>query len=88
MRYEITFRTGSTREVLGALVDDVSATGPFSIAAPEQRGTDTWLLRIEPRRHGLAVGFAKVAELLLLLARIGEVTAFIRTDVDEFAAAS
>ena len=88
MRYEITFRTGLAREALGLLVDEVSAAGPFAVGTPEPKGLDTWLLRIEPHHGGLAVGFAKVAELQLLLARAGEVLLLARTDADDLAVAS
>ena len=88
MAYEITYRTGLARDALVALLENIGAGGPFAVAAPETCGVETWLLRIEPRHPDLAVGFAKVAEFQMLLARSGEVLAFTRTDIGSLAVAS
>ena len=88
MHYEMTLRTGLDRDQLEARIRELSESGPFAVSRPEPTSGGHWRVALRPRRTDIAIGFAKVAEFQLLLARTAEVLVMRRTDSDELAVAS
>lgn len=83
----ITIRTPAPRPDIEGRLRTLTASGPFRIRDLSPRGKDEWLLTLEPARPALALGFGKVAELLVLLSRECDVLAIERTPGPSLAAA-
>ena len=88
MHYEITVRTDLDHAGLEQLLGGLTATGPFAFTVHDPRGGSTWTIGLAPRHPGIDVGFAKVAELQLLLCRHAEILSVARADHADLAAAS
>lgn len=69
MSYAITFRTPLPHGMLEQRLQRLTADGPFRVPRLSHHGDGVWTAAVEPARPGLAIGFAKVAELLVLLTR-------------------
>ncbi len=88
MRYTITIRSVLPRDMLQDRLPDLTAGGPFQIGDLAHQGGGAWSFTLRPSRPGMAVGFGKVAELLVLLGREFEVEAVERSALGALAAAS
>jgi hypothetical protein len=88
MRYTITIRSAMTRDMVEERLPRLTAGGPFQVRDLAHLGGGAWAFTLQPVRPGLAVGFGKVAELLVLLAREFDVDAVERSAVNALAAAS
>ncbi len=88
MRYTITIRSVLPREAIEFRLPGLTAGGPFQVRDLVHLGGGVWSFTLHPVRSGLAVGFGKVAELLVLLAREFEVEAVERSSHNALAAAS
>lgn len=85
MHYDITLTSSYEPAALERFVESLISTTPFSLFALEPIGPRTWQLRVGPYKETLVIGFAKFAELQLLLARCGEVVELRRTDLHALA---
>lgn len=88
MHYTVSLRTASGRQSLDDRLRALTAGGPFRVGDLAPVGFGAWTFRLQPARPEIAVGFAKVAELLVLLAREFEVQAVERSPSRAVAAAS
>ena len=88
MRYTITIRSVLPRETIEGRLPGLTAGGAFQVRDLVHLGAGVWAFTLQPVRPGLAVGFGKVAELLVPLAREFEVEAVERSAVGTLAAAS
>lgn len=79
MTYSVTIRCVSSTE---------PPADPFRMRDLAPAGHGLWTFRLEPTRRDMLVGFGKVAELLVLLAREFEVHAVGRAPASALAAAS
>jgi hypothetical protein len=73
MHYTVSIRTAAGRQELDDRLWKLTADGPFRVAGLDPVGAGTWAFHLAPTRADMAVGFGKVAELLVLLAREFEV---------------
>lgn len=69
MHAKITITTSLPRAALEPLLADLTAGSPFRVRNLDHLGGGLWAFALQPLRPGLAIGFAKVAEMLVLLAR-------------------
>jgi len=69
MHATVTITSSLPPAALGGRLDELSGPGPFRVQDLTPLGSGEWAFTLGPRRTGLAVGFAKLAELLVLLAR-------------------
>ena len=69
MHATITISAASPRATVERRLAALTAAGPFRVRsfAPLENGA--WEVVLRPARPGVAIGFAKLAELLVLLAR-------------------
>ncbi len=88
MRYAITIRSLASRDELEVRLSRLVMGGAFHVRDLVHLSAGTWSFTIQPIRPELAVGFGKVAELLVLLARECDVHALERLAVGTLAAAS
>lgn len=88
MRYTIRIRSAMTRDMIEERLPRLTAGGPFQARDLAQLGAGAWVFALQPVRPGLAVGFVKVAELLVLLGREFDVDAVERSAISALAAAS
>jgi hypothetical protein len=88
MRYTVTIRSILPREAIEGRLPCLTAGGAFQVRDLVHLGAGVWAVTLQPVRPGLAVGFGKVAELLVLLSREFEVEAVERSAVGTLAAAS
>ena len=92
MTYEIILVTELDGAGLRRRWSEIVETSPFAFDAPLPAGPGRWTLHLAPRRPDVRPNFAKVAELLVLLARVGTVESLARTDLvsdrERYAAAS
>ncbi len=88
MRYRITITSALPPGSTEHRVPSLAAGGPFRVRDIMHLGGGTWGFTIYSARPGLAVGFANVAELLVLLAREFDVIAVERVSVEALASAS
>jgi hypothetical protein len=78
MHVRITIETRASRQQIEDRLVERTADGPFAVRDLLHLGAGVWSVTLEPVRPGLAVGFAKVAELQLLLVREFDVYAVER----------
>lgn len=88
MNYSITFRTPLHRDILEERLQQLTADGPFRVPTVSHHGGGVWTASLQPTRPGMAIGFAKVAELLVLLTREFDVSGVQRLAASPIAAAS
>jgi hypothetical protein len=88
MRYTITIHSVLPRETIEERLPSLMAGGPFQVREFVHLGGRVWSFTLQPCRPGMAVGFGKLAELLVLLAREFEVEAVERSARGALAAAS
>ena len=88
MTYSVTIRCVSSTETPGDRLRNLTAASPFRMRDLAPAGHGLWTFRLEPSRRDMLVGFGKVAELLVLLAREFEVHAVGRATGGTLAAAS
>ena len=88
MRHAITIHTALPRDTLENRLAALTVGGPFRVPDLAHLGGGLWSFTLQPSRHGLAIGFGKVAELLLLLAREFEVEGVEWSSPGALAAAS
>lgn len=89
MHSTITIRTAAGRHVLHERLQALTAGGPFQVCGLEPVGVGTWTFHLATTRSDMVVGFGKVAEFLVLLAREFDVQAVAgRTPWRSVAAAS
>jgi hypothetical protein len=69
MHAQVTISTGFPRAALEPRLAKLTAGGPFRMRDLAHVGGGVWTFAIQPQRPGLSIGFAKFAELLVLLAR-------------------
>lgn len=87
MIHRVTVRTASPARVVAERLRAVTDGGPFHAAALAPRGEGLWTFTLGPTRPTLAIGFGKVAELLVLLGREFDVIAIDRLADGPIAAA-
>lgn len=73
MQYRFAMRAAATRSEIEGRLLDLMPDGPFRVRDVSPLGGECWSFVIEPARPSIAVGFGKVAEFLVLLAREFEV---------------
>ena len=88
MTYSVTIRCVSSTEPPADRLRNLTAASPFRMRDLAPAGHGLWTFRLEPSRRDMLVGFGKVAELLVLLAREFEVHAVGRAPASALAAAS
>jgi hypothetical protein len=88
MTYSVTIRCASSTEMPGERLGNLTAAGPFRMRDLAPAGRGLWTFRLEPVRRDMLLGFGKVAELLVLLAREFEVLTVVRSAGSGLAAAS
>jgi hypothetical protein len=88
MTYSVTIRCTSSTEAPDERLVNLTAAGPFRMRDLAPAGHGLWTFRLEPVRRDMPLGFGKVAELLVLLAREFEVHAVGRASDGTLAAAS
>jgi len=88
MHYRIRIRTAATRVALEDRLPSLTAGGPFHVQELAHEGSGVWTFTLQPIRPGMMIGFGKVAELLVLLAREFDVDAVERSTMATLAAAS
>jgi hypothetical protein len=88
MHYTVTIGTAASRQMLDERLRTLTAGGPFCVGGLDAVGGGTWSVHLAPARAGLAVGFGKVAELLILLAREFEVHGVVARTVPRSVAAA
>jgi hypothetical protein len=88
MIYRITIMTTLSRAVLDDRLLRLSADGPFHVGDLTPVDAGLWAFAVQPVRPGMAVGFSKVAELLVLLAREFDVQSVDRLPLRAISAAS
>jgi hypothetical protein len=77
MHYVVSIRTAASRQALDERLRKLTAGGPFRVDGLDPVGAGTWDFHLTPTRADMVVGFGKVAELLVLLAREFEVQAVV-----------
>lgn len=88
MTYSVTIRCVASHETPGDRLRNLTVAGPFRVRDLIPSGNGLWTFRLEPMRRDRPVGFGKVAELLVLLAREFEVHAVGTPPASSLAAAS
>lgn len=88
MHATVTIRTAASRQVLDERLRALTAAGPFCVGGLDAVGGGNWALHLAPTRVGMVVGFGKVAELLILLAREFEVEGVVVRPVSRSVAAA
>lgn len=86
--YDITFETKRSRDHIARVLERVTDNGPFRVEALGHVGPDWWVTSVRRADPAVIVGFAKVAELLALLAREFEIHAVQRAGRESGAVAS
>lgn len=85
-RVDLTFTSTRASHAVAQMLEETLIAGPLTLTELTQSGPHQWNASLEPMRPGITVGFAKVAEILVLIAR--EVTVETATfDNDARAAA-
>ena len=69
MHATITISSASSRAAVEQRLAALTAAGPFRVRGLDPLGNGTWEVAFRPARPGMPIGFAKVAELLVLIAR-------------------
>jgi len=69
MHATITISSASPRAAVEQRLAALTAAGPFRVRGLDPLENGTWEVAFRPARPGMPIGFAKVAELLVLLAR-------------------
>jgi hypothetical protein len=88
MNYAISVRTALGRQGVEERLRVLVAGGPFRVRDVAPVGVGVWGFHLQPVRPEMAVGFGKVAEFLVLLAREFDVQAVERSPARAIAAAS
>lgn len=88
MQCTISIRTAASRQVVDDRLRQLTGGGPFRMGDLVTVGVGVWRFHLQPVRQGMVIGFGKVAELLVLLAREFEVHSVERSPVRSVAAAS
>ena len=86
--YMVSVRTAEGRQVVEERLRVLVADGPFTVRELAPVGVGVWAFHLQPVRPELAIGFGKVAEFLVLLAREFDVQAVERSPSHAVAAAS
>lgn len=69
MRCSITIQSSLPRTVVELRLTRLTSGSPFQSQNLTHVGGGQWTFTLQPVRPGLAIGFAKVAEMLVLVAR-------------------
>lgn len=69
MHAKVTITTGLPRAAVEERLANLTSGGPFRPRDLTLLEGGAWAFTLQPLRPGLSIGFAKVAELLVLLAR-------------------
>jgi hypothetical protein len=69
MHATITISSASPRASVEQRLAALTAAGPFRVRSLAPLDTGAWEVAFRPARPGMAIGFAKLAELLVLIAR-------------------
>ena len=88
MRYAVTIRAGLDPAAPPLQLPRLAATGPFLVQDIVHRGWGVWTFTLRPVAADMAIGFGKVAEFLILLAREFDVAAVEQMATGTWAAAS
>lgn len=88
MFYSISVKTTFPRQHVDERLRVLAAGGAFRVRDLAPVGGGAWVFRLQPIRPDMAVGFGKVAEFLVLLAREFDVQAVERSPARAIAAAS
>lgn len=88
MRCSVTIHTVLPRAAVELRLARLTSGGPFQPQDLAHLGGGLWTFTLQPRRPGLAVGFAKVAELLVVVAREFDIDRVERLAAGALAAAS
>jgi len=86
--YTVSVRTAAGRQVVEDRLRVLAAGGPFRVRELAPVGVGVWAVRLQSVRPEMAIGFGKVAEFLVLLAREFDVQAVERSPSHAIAAAS
>lgn len=86
--YSVSVRMAADHRAVEERLRGLTAGGPFRVRELARVGVGAWAFRLEPVRPQLAIGFGKVAEFLVLLAREFDVQAVERLPSHAIAAAS
>lgn len=68
-RVDLTFTSTRATHAVAQMLEETLIAGPLTLTELTQSGPHQWKASLEPMRAGLAVGFTKVAEILVLIAR-------------------
>mgnify|MGYP006268255657 CR=1 FL=1 len=88
MEYRISIKSSFSRGSIESSLLQVTAGGPFLVRDLMPVEPGLWTFSVVPERPAMAIGFAKLAEFLVLLAREFEVHALDRAPLHATAAAS
>lgn len=88
MVYTVTMRTKLAGGELGHLLPRLAAAGPFVVRDLAHLGDGAWVFTVRPSRPEMAIGFAKLAEFLSILARELPIDAVDRVASEPLAIAS
>ena len=88
MTYRLLIQTSFSRPVLEDRLLRITSAGPFLVRDLKPVEPGIWTFMVQPERPDMAIGFGKIAELLVLLARDFEVQALDRAPLRPIAAAS
>jgi hypothetical protein len=88
MTYRLTIASRFSRAIVEDRLLRAITEGPFLVRDLAPAAPGVWTFSLEPRRPEMAIGFAKVAELLVLLGREFEIQSLARFPERAIAAAS
>jgi hypothetical protein len=88
MHSAVTIRSGRNPSAPPLQLPRLAATGPFVVQDIAHRGWGVWTFTLRPAAPEMAIGFGKVAEFLVLLAREFDVAAVEQVAAGTWAAAS
>lgn len=86
MTVRFTVRSPLGQAAIDRRLRELAGTGPFRVGVLSPLGGDRWSFCLEPARPGIAIGFGKVAEFVVLLSRAIDVTDVGRVPDDDMAA--
>lgn len=68
-RVDLTFTSTRASHAVAQMLEETLIAGPLTLTELTQAGPHQWSATLGPLRTGLTIGFAKVAEILVLIAR-------------------
>ena len=86
--YTVSVGTAAGHQLVEKRLREFASGGPFRISELAPVGVGAWVFRLQPARPEMVIGFGKVAEFLVLLAREFDVHAVGRAPSRSVAAAS